>query len=804
MHAFRSLFRRPLFALITIGTIAIALGATTAVFSIVNGALLKPLPFKNPGQLVYLQTRSHNGFEVSISLPNYRDLRDRSRNFASMVGITGWNVKLTGRGTAEIVSARAIHGDLFGTMGLEAEVGRGFTPDETPDHKGGGHVVVLGYSYWKTRFGGDPNLLGQTLTLDGQNYSVIGVLTPGTGFPTPEVQAYFPLSTLGDDVPWDDRDSGFGTDALARMRPGIAAATANEDLTRVNREFKAEFTAISPSFELSRLDDWYLGSNRTQLWVLLGAVGFVLLIAVANVGNLLLTRGEERHRELAVRTALGAGRRKLVSLLLSEAMLIAVIGGILGTGFAVLAVKAVVPTLPTEIPSIVRAQIRVDTSVLVVGLALTLLSGLLFGLIPSLRSSRVNLASSMTGSRTTGAEHRRLRAALVVAEVSLALILMVGAGLTLKSLSKLSQVDKGFDQHNVLTGAVAASQERMDTPDEWRGFYDALRQRMAALPGVRSSAAMLLLPLSNRSWELRVHPEGIPVEKANGQSFLFNIVSPEYFETIGVSLVRGRGFTVADREGSVPVAIIDESMARRFWPGDDPLGKRITIQETTGTPPVPLYRTVVGVVKNLRHYELTNPSRIQAYIPLDQAGGRFGITLRVALRTDGDPRRLELPLRQAVTELDRDATLSQVRTLEDNVNRASAGSRALTRLLTGFGAAALGLAGLGIFGVVSYSVTRRTREIGIRMALGADPRRVLKWVGAGTLPMILLGVAIGTAMAMGLSRLLRKALFEVSPLDLPTFAGGCVILVVAALLATWLPARRASRVDPARVMREEG
>jgi putative ABC transport system permease protein len=444
-------------------------------------------------------------------------------------------------------------------------------------------VVVLGHSYWTTRFGADPGILGQTLTLDGQNYSVIGVLTPGTGFPTPEVQAYFPLSTLGDNVPWDDRDSGFGTDALARLRPGVAPASALEDLGRVNREFKAEFGEVSPSFELSRLSDWYLGSNRTQLWVLLGAVGFVLLIAVANVGNLLLTRGEERHRELAVRTALGAARSRLVSLLLGEAMLIAVIGGILGTALAVLAVKAVVPSLPTEIPAIVRGQIRVDTTVLLTGLGLTLLSGLLFGLVPSVRSSRINLAASMGGSRMTGGEHRRLRAALVVAEVSLALILLVGAGLTLRSLSKLARVDKGFDQHNVLTGAIVGSAERIDAPERWRAFYDAVRERMAALPGVRSSAAMLLLPLSNRSWELRVHPEGIPVEKATGQSVLFNIVSPEYFETIGLSLVRGRGFTVADREGSVPVAIIDETMAHRFWPGDDPLGKRITLQETTGT-----------------------------------------------------------------------------------------------------------------------------------------------------------------------------------------------------------------------------
>ncbi|MGQ0702729.1 MAG: ABC transporter permease [Gemmatimonadales bacterium] len=795
-YAARSLSRRPGFALL-------ALGATTVVFSIVNGALLRPLPFGAPDQLVLLRVRANTGFFISISMPNYRDLRNRSRSLASLTGVTGWNVKLSGRGPAEIVNARAVHGDLFGTLGIQSSLGRGFTPDETPDHPGGAPVVVLGHSYWENRFGADSGIVGQSLTLGGLNYTVIGVLPAGLGFPSPEVEVYFPLATLTDNVPWDDRDSGFGTDAIARLRPGTSFATTVEDLVRVSREIKADVGPTASSIEPVRLSDWYLTGTRTQLWILLGAVGFVLLIAIANIGNLLLARGEERHRELAVRTALGAGRSRLVGLLLGEAMLIAVAGGALGTGLAFAAVRAILPALPAEIPLIVRSQIGVDSTVLLMGLALALLAGLVFGLLPAVRFSRVNLASSMGGGRSATEDRGAVRAVLVVAEMALALILMVGAGLTLKSLGKLIQVDKGFDARNVLTGAVSPTAEKVATPEQWRGFYRELRERMQALPGVRSAAATLLLPLANRSWELRVHPEGIPVERATGQSVLFNVVSPEYFETMGLPILRGRAFTAADREGGLRVVIVDETMGRRFWPDEDPLGKRITLEETEGNPPGPVYRTVVGVVKNLRHYELLSPSRIQAYVPLDQSGQRTGMTMRVVLRTEGNPRSLEAPFRKALGDLDPGGSFYQIRTLEEYMDRATAGSRALTRLLTGFGASALGLAGLGIFGVVSYSVTRRTREIGIRMALGADAARVLRLVGGSTLPLILAGLGIGTAAAAGLSRVLRRALFEVSPLDLSIYLGVAGILVGAAVLAAWFPARRASRIDPAHVMREE-
>ncbi len=801
--ALRSLWRRPGFSIIAVGTVALALGATTGMFSIVHGALLRPLPFREPDRLELLKVRAHTGFFISISMPNYRDWRDRSRSFASMAGITGWNVKLTGRGPAEIVNSAGVHGDLFGTLGFGLALGRGFSPDETPDHPGGAQVVVLGNRYWRSRFGGDPALVGQTLTLGGRPYTVIGILDAGTGFPDPEVDLYFPLATLpADDVPWDDRNSGFGTDAVARLRPGVGIEEARNDLARVNREVAGLVGPKASSVEAISLDEYYLGSGRSQLWILLGAVGFVLLIVIANVGNLLLVRGEERHRELAVRAALGAGQGRLVRLLLAEAMVIAIAGGVLGTAIAFAIVRLVVPFLPADIPTIVRNQVGIDGTVLLAGVAIALLTGLLFGFLPSLRSARVNLTDSMRGVRTTDRSGGPIRAVLVTAEVALALVLMAGAGLTIKSLDRLLHVDKGFEARNVFTAAISPSSDKLVNAEEWRSYYGEARRRMAALPGVRSAAITLLVPLSHRSWELSVHPEGEPIDPATEQSVLFNLVSPEYFETMGVALVRGRGFTASDRDGAVPVAVVDESLAQRFWPGEDPIGKRITLEETAGRTPVPVYRTIVGVVRNVRHYELQRPARIEVYLPLDQSGRRWGMSMRVAVRTDGDPGRLEAPLRRILAEQDAGASLYLVGTLEEYLDRASSGARALSRVLGAFGAAALGLAGLGIFGVVSYTVRRRTRDIGIRMALGARSGQVLRWVGTASATPILAGLGLGVLGALAVSRVLRKSLFEVSPLDPAVYALTALGVLAAALAAVWLPARRASRVDPALIIRQ--
>jgi predicted permease len=674
--AARGLRRRPGFAIVSILTIALAIGANTAIFSVVNGTLLTPLPFREPERLVKLETRSNTGHLVSLSIPNYRDWRDRSRGFESLALSGGWNMRLTGRGPAEVLDGRGVVGDFFGTLGLTASIGSLFGPDAAPDHEGGRMDVVLGHGFWQQRFGGERDIVGQTLTLGGRLYTVVGVLEAGAGFPDPAVQFYVPMATIPG-LPWDDRDSGFGASAFGRLLPGTAVTSAHQDMARVDREVREVAGATAPTAVLSTLTSWYVGDVREQLWILMGAVGFVLLIALANVGNLLLSRGEDRHRELAVRSALGARRGALVSLLLAESVLIAVAGGALGAGLAYATVQALVPLLPAEIPAVLRGQIRVDLMALAFGLGLALLAGAAFGLVPALRSSRIDLAGAFkSGARTTDPGRSALRSALVIGEVALALVLLVGAGLMLKSLGRLLNVDKGFNAANVLTAAVGAPAARIPDAEHWRAFHADVAAQAQGLPGVRSVSFQLLLPLADRSWELRIHPEGVPVERATGLSVLYNIVSPEYFETFEVPLVRGRGFGAADQDGAPLVAIIDETMARQFWPGQDPIGKRVTFEtETADRESAPVYRTVIGVARNVRHYELMTPSRIQVYVPVDQAGRRWGNTLRIALKTEGPPERLTAQLRALLAGIDPDVTLWQVQSLEGSsgVRRRGAG-----------------------------------------------------------------------------------------------------------------------------------
>ncbi len=801
-YAVRALRRRPTYAAVAIGTIGLAIAANTTMFTVFNGVILQPLPFRDADRLVTIDVRAHTGFPISLSLPNYRDWRDKNRVFESFAAGADWGMTLTGRGPAQAIYALAAVGDPFGTLGLRPHLGRLLTPEELPDHEGAPFVTVISHGFWQQHFGGQTDVLGQSLVLDDQVYTIVGVLPPDVGFPQASMDLYVPMGTLPN-LPWDVRSSSFGTRGFGRLASGVSLETAREDMARVGQEVRAEAGDDTALPELRTLSEFIVGDVKTPLNLLMGAVVFVLLIAVANVGNLMLARGEDRYRELAVRGALGAAKTDVVSLLLAEAFVIAIMGGLLGAGVAYLSVEAVMGLLPAQVPALLLAQVKVSWTSLVFALGVALGAGVLFGLVPAFRMARTDLVGSLkSGARTTDQGRERLRSALVVGEVAIALVLLIASGLMLRTLDKLRNVDKGFNPESVLTASVPISKERNATREGWLGFYSELRGEAAVIPGVRSAAMTLLLPLEDRSWEMGLHPEGVPVTPETTQSVLYNVVSPEYFETLGVPIIRGRGFTSSDRQGSNLVAIIDETMAERFWPDAEPLGHQITFETDSASTPV--YRTVVGVARNVRHYELTEPSRIQVYVPFEQTGVRWGMGLRIALRTSVPPSQAAGSLREVVTRLDPSVPVSRLQPLDNLVERAMGQSTSITRLLTAFGASALALAALGIFGVMSYAVTRRQREIGIRIALGAGAAEVIRWVTTRALRLTALGVMLGLVASVALTRMLSGLLYEVTPIDPVVFAIVSAGLASVALLAAYLPARRATRVDPVVVLSEEG
>ena len=788
--ALRSLARHPGFTTVGALTIALAVAGNTAIFAVLKALVLDPLPYRHPGELVTLDVRSVRGFLISNSIPNYRDWT-RSRAFQAVGASSGWGMILTGRDQAQALNLRAVLGDFFGTLAIAPYQGRLLSASE--NEPGAEPAIVLGYQFWQTRLGGDPAVVGQTLVLDQKPHVVVGILPEGVGFPSLAVDGYVPMGSIRD-LPWEDRGSSFGTRAIARLAPGMSPELAQQDLDRITAGIEAHEGQPIAHPELRTLTDYYVRDLKRQSWVLMGAVGFVLLIAVANVGSLVLVRGEDRRREIAVRSAMGARRRKLVQLLLGESLVLSSLGGALGLGLAYLSVRALVPLLPSTIPQLLIDRVGVDGGVLLFTLALTTTAGLLFGVIPALRASHLEPGLELREGTRGASARQGLRSALVSSEVALAMVLLIGAGLMLKSLQNLRHADKGFDANNVLTARVGLADEPYSTKERWRAFFDELLPRAQALPGVRTAALSLLLPLSDRSWEMGILPDNVPFDPTRRESVLYNFVTPDYFQAMGIPLLQGRGFTESDGDGTPLVAIIDETMAAKFWPGEDPIGKRVTWEVEEGSThagdAAPVYRTVVGVVKNIRHYELANPSRIQVYVPMAQTLRVWGTGVSVILKTDIAPASLVEPLRRELAAMDPDVPLNSVQPLAGYVDGDLADSRLMSVLLATFSGVALLLAGVGIFGLVSYSVAQRSREIGIRMALGADAREVLGWIARRGLRLAGAGVAVGVLAAAGLTRLMRTLLYEVSPLDPILYAGLGTLLIAVALLATYLPARQ--------------
>jgi putative ABC transport system permease protein len=797
---FRSLLRRPGYTLLAVAALTLGIGGTTAVYALVQNVLLDGLPYEQPDRLVTPDTRSPQRYLISLSIPYYQAWSQRTRMFSSWGGSAGWSFIRQGADGSEVMNARMVLGDFFQTLGLRPALGRLFTGAET--QRGAAAAVVLGNGFWQQAFGGDPKVIGQSITTDEFTGTIVGVLPPGVGYPSADVEAYVPMG-VEDDLPWENRQSSFGMRAVARLKPGVTLASAQGDLTRVASELASEVGEAVATPELRPLDDLFLGGVRTGLWTLMGAVGLLLLIACANVANLALARGEGRTRELAVRAALGAGRSRLMGLLLTESAVLAAVGGALGLAFAALVVGPLPSLLPLNLPSLLATRVSLSPPVLAFAVGATALSAALFGLLPALRIGSRRYATRLhAGARTTGAgrDARRLRDGLVVVQVALSLTLLVGAGLLVRSLERLSHVNKGFIAQNVITARLQPPEGTFTTPEQRYAFYDALIAQLDASPDVVSAAGTQLIPLVPRSWERVIAPQGASLETNDMASVLYNVVTPDYFQTMGVRLVRGRGFQPSDRKGTVLVAVIDETMAQRFWPGEDPIGKLVTFNNGDEGEPIE-WLTVVGIAENVRHYQLQTPSRIQIYVPMRQAPP-MGLSVAVKHRPGAEAATTQL-LRRTVATLQPGIAITNLRPLDDIVGDALGPTRALGVLIVLFGGCAVLLAALGIFGVLSLTVARRRQELGVRMAIGATPASVLRLVAWYGLGLALVGSVVGLVAALGANRLIGSLLFQVNPFDPLVYATVTLALIAVAAVAALVPAMRAAHTDPARVLREE-
>ncbi|MEP7344451.1 MAG: ADOP family duplicated permease [Gemmatimonadaceae bacterium] len=798
--AARSLARAKSSTALVLATIAIGVGGVSAVFSVVSALVLRPLPFDNPQQLVTFDVTSAEGHRISTSILNYRDWRDRARVFSSYGALAGWNFRLTGKGEAEVLSGEAALGDIFRVLAVTPMLGRVFTAAET--EPGSPPLVVLGANIWQTKFGSDPLIIGTTITLDGAPHTVVGVLPHSFEFPSSEAQLYVNMGSI-DGLPWDDRNSSFGTRIYARMKSGVSLSTAANDVLRIGREVKESAGADTALPSIRSLPDYILGQAAGQLWLLLAAVGLVLAVAFSNVGGLVLARSLDRRRDVAVRLAVGGGQRHIRRQFVAENVVLTIVGGTIGLGIAVFLVRALIPMLPSDLPAGLLERIAIDRYTVLATLTICLVAGIILGVAAAAASAPPVLSGALrSGSRGMVHSRRGARGALIVIETALSLVLAVESSLLLSSFLNLQKSDKGFSAGGVLTARVAASRSEFDTKERWLGYYASLLDRARALPGVTTAAISLLVPLTDRSWEQNVLPEGSTEAIDRGPSVLFNIISADYFSTLGVPLLKGRTFAGGDVDQSVPVAIIDETMAKQFWPTEDALGKRVTLGERNPDSSF-VFRTVVGVTKNVRHYALATPSRIQIYIPLLQTYGRWGMGLNVILKSRNAPGTLIAPLRSAGTALDSRVPIWNAATAEEYISRSISGQRALGVITTWLAIVASLVTAVGLFGIVSYSVVQRRREIALRMALGAEQRAMVTLMTWNGVSLACVGVGLGLVIAAGLSRFVSTFLYGVKSIDLPIYAASATALLIISAAAAMIPALRARRLTPASVLREE-
>jgi len=799
-YAFRLLTKSPAFTLIAILTLALGIGANTAIFSVVNGVLLRPLPFRDPARLVLIAEKS--SFPViSTSYENYLDWRDQSHSFESMEATRGAATTLTGAGEPLRLNARMATAGLFPMLGIKPVLGRTFLSEE--DRAGGTPVALLSYGLWQLHFGAAPDILGKVINLDAQPFTVVGVLPAGFQILQP-ADVFLPFMPWAKTLP-DDRNWHPGIIPLARLKPGVTKEQARTEMLGITKRLEQQYPTYNTgtSADVIGLQDQIVQNSRPALLLLLGAVSFVLLIACVNVANLLLARAASRGREVAIRTAMGAGRARVLRQLLTESVLLSLAGGILGILMAWASLGPLLKIAAGSVPQ--GAPIGLDPWVLAFTAGVSLVTGLLFGIVPALRTAKLDLRETLNeGSRgsTAGPGQHRLRGALVAAEIALAMLLLVGSGLLLRSFSRLQEVPPGFQPDHLLVADIPLSQTAYAKPQDRYQFFDRLVDRAKTLPGVRSAAAASFLPVSGGGSIIHFNITGRPPKTPH--DFVaagYRTITPNYLETLGVPLMQGRLFTAADNDKSPAVVIINTTMAHTFFPSENPLGKRLQL----GALPeqeVPTME-IVGVVGDVLPGLGIDPQS-EMYLPYRQADLLLPVfQLSVVMRTAGDPLQQTSALRSALAEIDPNQPLVKVRTMEENMATTVAEPRFRAWLIGIFAMLALVLSAVGVYGVMSYTVTQRISEIGVRVTMGAQPTDVFRLIVGEGLRLALIGVGVGLAAALALTRLLKTFLYGISAYDPLTFVGVSVLLTIVAVAACYFPARRATLVDPLVALRYE-
>jgi len=798
-YAARLQRKNPGFTIVAVIALALGIGANTAIFSVVNTVLLRPLPYKDPEHLVMVwEDATRHGYPRDTpAAANFVDWRDQNQVFEGMAAIADTSFNLTGSGDPERLEGRRVSATLFPLLGVEPQLGRVFTAAE--DQPGAQRVVLLSYPLWQRRFGGDPGIVGKSLTLNGESHVVVGVMPARFQFPSSDDQAWVPIALTQQEA--GNRNRHY-LQVLGRLKPGVSPAQAQSEMSTIAARLQQQYPQSNAELgaAVQTLHEHLVGDIKPALLILLGAVGLVLLIACANVANLLLARAAVRQKEIAVRVALGARRWRLIRQFLTESVLLSSLGGLVGLAVAYGGLVLLKAFIPEDISQ--ARDISIDLKVLGFTFLVSVATGLIFGLAPAMQAVRFNQAATLKeGGRdaATGGGGKRLRGLLVTAEVAISLVLLIGAGLLINSFLRLRNVDPGFRADNLLTMKIVLPEPKYKKMENRSAFYTDLINRIQSLAGVRSAAVTSNLPLYRQGNSISIGIEGRPAPPP-GQELIVvtRIISPGYFDTMSIPLLQGRQLTEQDTETTPNVVVISETMARRFWPGEDAVGKRIALGRIR-TPED--WVQVIGVAKDVRQFELTADPKPQMYLSYRQAG--FFDSRDLVVKTDVDPASMAATVRKAVWEIDKDQPVSNIQTMDEILADSIARQRFSMLLLAIFAAVALVLAGVGIYGVMSYSVAQRTREIGIRMALGAQTGAVLKLAVGYGMKLVLTGLVIGLIAAFALTRVMSTLLFGVTATDPTTFTLISLLLIAVAVIASYIPARRATRVNPIIALRYE-